>query len=153
MDNSKFSDLIKCYSGDYVIDYPIGKQTFHMAFELVDNDDEIIQTTKYYNIWINLYTKRKDMQRNENLHISTGLNPIQTVIVARHCFEALQDEVIRQMQFNKKDIVIYCHWIDNRRRDAYYRVLSKYGYKYGNIPCESNKVIMKKFKWRDYKKI
>lgn len=149
MSNSKFSDLIKCYSGDYIIDYPIGKQTFHMAFELVETD-EIVQTTKYYNIWINLYTKRKDMIRNENLHLSTGLNPIQTVIIARNCFEALQDAVIQQMRFSKKDVVIYCHWVDNRRRDAYYKVLSRYGYKYGNVPNEPNKVIMKKFKWKDY---
>ena len=54
------------------------------------------------------------------------------------------------MKTDKRDIVIYCHWVDNRRRDAYYRILSKYGYKYGNVPNETCKVIMKKFRWKDY---
>lgn len=152
MANQKYKDLIQYLSGDYAIDYPIGNQTFHMEFQLLDNE-QIVPTTKYYNIWINLYNKRKDMSRNEDLHISTGLNPMQTVIVARNCFEALQEEVIQNMKIDKKDVVIYCHWVDNRRRDAYYKILSKYGYRYGNIPNETCKVIMKKFKWKDYKEM
>lgn len=153
MVNKKYAECVKYRSyGDYDIDYPIGNQTLHMSFQLLDNE-QIIQNTKYFNIWISLYTKRKDMQRNENLHIATGLNPIQTVIVARNCFEALQEAVLKTITREKKDIVIYCHWVDNRRRDAYYRVLSKYGYRYGNIPSEPNKVIMKKFKWKDYKEM
>ena len=54
------------------------------------------------------------------------------------------------MQDNETDVVIYAHWVDNRRRDAYYRILKKYGYKYGYVPVEKTKVIMKKYKWNDY---
>lgn len=153
MVNNKYSKLVK-YSRseeEYYIDYPINNQTFHIGFQLVEEEDPELSKTKYYNVWINLYNKRKDMERNENLCLSTGLNPIKTVLVARECFKAIEAKIIDQMKYNHKDVVIYCHWMDNRRRDAYYKILSKYGYRYGNIPNETCKVIMKKFKWKDYK--
>lgn len=152
MEKDKFYELVRWDSreSDYSIDYPINNQTFHISFQLVDVDDKDLSKIRYYNVWINLYNKRKDMMRNEDLHISTGLNPIKTVLVARKCFKAIEQIIIEQMERNKKDVVIYCHWVDNRRRDAYYKVLSKWGYRYGHIPIEPNKVIMKKFKYKDY---
>ena len=148
MANSKFSDLIKCYSRDYIIDYPIENQTLHLAFEYYEPDTIIKSDTIYFNVWLNLYNKRKDMIRNEQLHISTGLNPFKTVLIARKCFIALEEKVLETYQ-SKYNVVIYCHWVDNRRRDAYYRVLSKRGYQYGRVPFESNKVILKKFKCKN----
>ena len=67
-------------------------------------------------------------------------------------FDALEATVVEDAIANKRDVVIFCHWEDNRRRDAYYKVLSKKGYRYGNAPW-GQKVIMKKFKWKDYKEM
>ena len=65
-------------------------------------------------------------------------------------FDALEATVVKNAVRYKRDIYIYAHWEDNRRRDAYYKVLSKKGYRYGRAPW-TTKVIMKKFKWKDYK--
>ena len=147
-----YKDLV-CWdesNDEYYIDYPIGNQTLHMGFQLTGPNDDFHKDITYFNVWINLYNKRKDQLRNEDLHLSTGLNPIKTVLVARECFEAIVDTIIDDMQDNETDVVIYAHWVDNRRRDAYYRILKKYGYKYGYVPVEKTKVIMKKYKWNDY---
>ena len=81
--------------------------------------------------------------------LSTGKDLIRNFIVARKMFDALEKKIIEQVVEQKKDAIIFCWWEDNRRRDAYYKVLSKKGYRYGNTPW-GRKVIMKKFKWKDY---
>lgn len=148
MVNNKYSKLVKyTRSGEeYYIDFPIDNQTFHMGFQLVEGEDPELSKTEYYNVWINLYNKRKDMWRNEDLLLSTGLNPIKTVLVARECFKAIEAEILEDMEYNDKDVIIYCHWVNNRRRDAYYKVLSRMGYRYGRIPLHPYKVIMKRYK-------
>ena len=55
MANSKFSDLIKCYSRDYIIDYPIENQTLHLAFEYYEPDTIIKSDTIYFNVHIQNY--------------------------------------------------------------------------------------------------
>lgn len=145
---AKFSDLVH-YSQDkdeYYIDYPIENQTFHMGFQRTETDSFIDNGIDYYNVWINLYNKRKDMWRNEDLLLSTGLNPIKTVLIARECFKAIEEQIVEDMEFNFNDVIIYCHWVDNRRRDAYYKVLSRMGYRYGKVPMYPYKVIMKRYK-------
>lgn len=144
----KYKDLVH-YDRDkeeYYIDYPIENQTFHMGFQKYEVDSFIDNGIVYFNVWINLYNKRKDMWRNEDLLLSTGLNPIKTVLVARECFKAIEAEIIEDMEYNDKDVIIYCHWVNNRRRDAYYKVLSRMGYRYGRIPLHPYKVIMKRYK-------
>lgn len=149
----KYKDLVhyNAANDEYYIDYPIDNQTFHMGFQYVEPDNVLNNQTDYYNVWINLYNKRKDMFRNEDLILSTGLNPIKTVLIARECFKAIEAEIIENMEFNNKDVVIYCHWMDKRRRDAYYKVLSRMGYKYGKVPMHPYKVIMKRYKNNDNK--
>ena len=144
----KYKDLVHYdrEKEEYYIDYPIENQTFHMGFQKCEVDSFIDNGIVYFNVWINLYNKRKDMWRNEDLLLSTGLNPIKTVLVARECFKAIEAEIIEDMEYNDKDVIIYCHWVNNRRRDAYYKVLSRMGYRYGRIPLHPYKVIMKRYK-------
>ena len=43
--------------------------------------------------------------------------------------------------------IIFCTWTDTRRRDAYYKVLSRIGYDWGRIGKE--KCIMKTYRLED----
>ena len=103
----------------------------------------------WWNIALSIYNKSKDMFTNMDDKKITGIDPIRNFIVARKMFDALEAAVIEDAVRHKRDIYIFTHWVDNRRRDAYYRVLSKKGYRYGTAPW-ATKVIMKKFRWKDY---
>ena len=73
----------------------------------------------------------------------TGLNPLATAILARKAFKMLEKETLDW--FNKdRRVIIYCTWLDNVRRDIYYKVLSKMGYRFGTL--NGLKVIMKVWK-------
>lgn len=43
----------------------------------------------------------------------------------------------------KKNVVVFCTWLEPRRRETYYKVLQKHGYYYNILDKE--KVIMKKW--------
>ena len=118
-----------------------------MQFGLVQTSDKI-----WWNVALSIYNKSKDMYSNMDKKVITGINPFLNVIVARKMFDALEAAVVNDAVYNKRDIYIFTHWEDNRRRDAYYRVLSKKGYRYGIAPWKQ-KVIMKKFKWKDYEEM
>lgn len=128
-------------------------QTIWMEFGLVNfNRDEPFVKTQWFNVALSIYNKRKDMYDNMDKKLSTGKDLIRNFIIARKMFDALEAVVVEDAIKNKQDIIIFCYWEDNRRRDAYYRVLSRKGYRYGTSPY-GNKVIMKKFKWKDYKEM
>jgi hypothetical protein len=59
----------------------------------------------------------------------TGLNPMKTIAVATKAFDLLEAEVLKR----SKRKHISCGWVDNRRRDVYYKFLSKRGYQYGRL--------------------
>ena len=120
-----------------------------MQFGEVDDDSMNSYSSSWWNVALSIYNKRKDMFSNMDKKLSTGIDPFRNFIIARKMFDALEATVIEHGVNNKQDVVIYCHWEDNRRRDAYYRVLSKKGYRYGKTPW-GQKVIMKKFKYKDY---
>ena len=81
----------------------------------------------------------------------TGKNPIANFLTARRMFLEVEAEVIREELYHGPfdEITIFCTWVNNRRRDAYYKVLSRYGYDWGKI--DNQKCIMKTFKKEDYK--
>ena len=70
---------------------------------------------------------------------------MRTISTAMKAFNMLETDAI-QHHCGTENIVIYCTWLDNRRRDAYYHFLSRKGYKYGFTPDEHKKCIMKKYK-------
>ena len=123
------------------IDEPIGNQTFHMEFQA----EQYSADTVWINIYMTLYNKRSQITSNENAVRSTGLCPGQTLKVAAAAFKMLEADAIEHY-CSTDNIIIYCTWLDNRRRDAYYWFLSRKGYKYGFTPDEHKKCIMKKYK-------
>lgn len=127
-------------------------QTIWMGFQETADPSMNDYSSSWWNVALSIYNKRKDMYDNMDKKLSTGKDLIRNFIIARKMFDALEVSVIEDAVYNKRDVVIYCHWVDNRRRDAYYKILSKKGYRYGVAPW-GQKVIMKKFKWKDYKEM
>ena len=128
---------------EYYVLIPIENQTLRMGIQL----DECTDTTIYGNIYISLYNKRKHSLHNEDNVIMTGLNPFKTIYYGIKAFKLLEDTILQEYNDSFK-VIIYCSWIDNRRRDAYYKFLSKRGYRYNRL--FGNKVIMKTWKKGEY---
>lgn len=137
-------EIKRNYQNDeYYVNIRIGNQTLYMAFQMVDWSYDTI----YFNVVLGVYNKRKHKDYNEDHILMTGQNPLATVLLARSAFKALEREVLEQYNDRYK-IVIYCSWVNNVRRDVYYRVLSKMGYSYGKL--WNQKVIMKSWEKSDY---
>lgn len=102
-------------------------QTIVMAFE------ESMRTldTKYWNIALYLYTKRGTTPADMSGAKLTGTDPRESFIAVRNMFPKLLGEVTKVHK--STDNFIYCTWVDNKRRDVYYRFLKKYGFDYGTF--------------------
>lgn len=111
----------------YIVKEKIDNQTFFMEFQIYDETDDTI----YFNICMGIYNKRKHAGRNEDEARMTGLNPMKSVTTAIKAFNLLEEEVLKRRTGKRKHIS--CGWVDNRRRDTYYKFLSKRGYQYGTI--------------------
>ena len=136
----------------YELERQIGSQTIWMQFGYYQHESMSDLNDGWVNVALSIYNKSKDIFTNMDKKLSTGIDPIRNFIVARKMFDALEAIVVKVAVMRHQDVVIFCHWEDNRRRDAYYKVLSKKGYKYGIAPWKQ-KVIMKKFKWKDYQEM
>ena len=123
---------------EYYVEEKIENQTFRMAFQRTFKDNK----KEHYNIAMGIYSKRKHADKNEELALSTGENPMQSIVMAIKAFAMLEERIKERCE--NKQIVVYCTWVDNRRRDAYYKFLSKKGYQYGNIG--GKKCILKVYK-------
>lgn len=110
----------------YYIKEKIHNQTMIMQFEECDRSLDMV----YYNVVLGVYNKRKHAQKNEDNAIVTGKYPFETVANAVRAFNLLEQEVIKENKFYDKKVMIMISWVDNRRRDIYYKYLSKRGYKY-----------------------
>lgn len=110
----------------YYIKEKIHNQTMIMQFEECDRSLDMT----YYNVVLGVYNKRKHAQKNEDNAIVTGKYPFETVAKAVKAFNLLEQEVIKENKFYNRKIMIIISWVDNRRRDIYYKYLSKRGYKY-----------------------
>lgn len=113
----------------YYIKEKIHNQTMIMQFEECDRSLDMV----YYNVVLGVYNKRKHAQKNEDNAIITGKYPFETVAKAARAFNFLEQEVIKENKFYDKKIMIMISWVDNRRRDIYYKYLSKRGYKYKTV--------------------
>ena len=110
------------------------------------------EDTIFFNVYLTLYNKRNQISSNEAEVKITGANPMRTFFVVRKAFKYLVWKVLDEYNW-KYDLIIYCTWLDNRRRDAYYKYLSTKGYRYGRIDGE--KCIFKRYKkgMEDYEQI
>lgn len=121
----------------------VGNQTIELGMNCTDWVEE--KREVWFNIWISIYNKRRDAFTNMDKKVITGKNPFSTFATARDMFYDVEAEVLkRELESGHSDkVVIFCTWVDNRRRDAYYRVLHKHGYDWGK--CSDGKCIMKVF--------
>ena len=110
----------------YYIKEKIHNQTMIIQFEECDRSLDMT----YYNVVLGVYNKRKHAQKNEDNAIVTGKYSFETVAKAVRAFNLLEQEVIKENKFYNRKIMIMISWVDNRRRDIYYKYLSKRGYKY-----------------------
>lgn len=110
----------------YYIKEKIHNKTMIMQFEECDRSLDMV----YYNVVLGVYNKRKHAQKNEDNAIVTGKYPFETVANAVRALNLLEQEVIKENKFYDKKVMIMISWVDNRRRDIYYKYLSKRGYKY-----------------------
>lgn len=124
---------------EYFVKERIGNQTLKLAFQMHDWNTDTI----FFNVYLTLYNKRNQIEGNEAEVKMTGENPLQTFFVVRKAFQYLVWKVLDEYNW-KYDLIIYCTWLDNRRRDAYYKYLSTLGYRYGRIDGE--KCIFKRYK-------
>ena len=124
---------------EYFIKERIGNQTVKLVFQMHDWN----QDTIFFNVYLTLYNKRNQIISNEAEVKITGENPLQTFFIVRKAFKYLVWKVLDEYS-RKYDLIIYCTWLDNRRRDAYYKYLSTKGYRYGRIDGE--KCIFKRYK-------
>ena len=124
---------------EYFVKERIGNQPLKLVFQMHDWNTDTI----FFNVYLTLYNKRNQINSNEAEVKMTGENPLQTFFVVRKAFKYLVWKVLDEYNW-KYDLIIYCTWLDNRRRDAYYKYLSTLGYRYGRIDGE--KCIFKRYK-------
>lgn len=113
-------------------------QTIFMSFERTDSSMD----TDYYNVALCVVSKRKQIDSAFDSAAMTGRNPLQTIALAREMFAALE-EWVTELYSQSCHVVVYCTWLDRRRREVYHRFLSRRGYRYGML--FGRKVIYKRF--------
>lgn len=125
----------------------VDNQTIELGINYYDESDD--RKVSYWNIYISIFNKRKDMYSNMDKKIITGKNPIATALAAREMFYNVEAYLLDHELVRGKydEVKIFCTWVDNRRRDAYYKVLHHMGYNWGTIDGE--KCIIKTYKKED----
>ena len=125
----------------------VGNQTIELGINYYD--ENIHDRKSWWNIYITIFNKRKDMYSNMDKKVITGKNPFATVIAAREMFSNVEAYLLDNelVHGGFDEVTIFCTWVDNRRRDAYYKVLSRMGYNWGRIGKE--KCIMKTYRLED----
>ena len=104
------------------------RQTVFIMFqELEESNSTII----YYNVALGIYNKRKHIDRNEDEKRITGTASWSNAIKIIKMFDKIEQYVVEENKYRGFGTIILVHWVDNRRRDAYYSVLKKRGYSYG----------------------
>lgn len=76
------------------IDTPIGNQTLHMEFGVSDWTMDTI----WFNVYMTLYNKKKQIKSNENHVKMTGANPMETVAAALKAFKELEVVGVQNMR-------------------------------------------------------
>ncbi len=125
----------------------VGNQTIELGMNYYD--ENIHDRKSWWNVYITVFNKRKDMYTNMDKKVITGKNPFATVVAAREMFSNVEAYLLDHelVHGGFDEITIFCTWVDNRRRDAYYKVLSRMGYDWGRVDKE--KCIMKTYRLED----
>lgn len=99
-------------------------QTIFIQFQELDESKDC----ENYNICLGVYNKRKHAGVNEDNCRITGRSPFLNVYKAIKMFDEIESFVIEDGSRRGANVRFIVNWVDNRRRDAYYKVLSKRGY-------------------------
>lgn len=124
----------------------VGNQTIELGMNF--HNQNLHDRKAYFNVYITIFNKRKDMYSNMDKKAITGTNPIANALTAREMFKRVEQYLLTKEFEYWDEIVIFCTWVNNRRRDAYYKVLSRWGYDWGVV--DGQKCIMKTFTFEDY---
>lgn len=114
----------------------VKNQTIEISLEEVGASND----TVWFNIVLTAYNKRKDYYKLHDHKTISGKYPFETIVAGLKLFDELEKRCLND--FDYLNVIIYCTWSDNRRRDAYWSILKRRGYKWGNI--DKQKVIMKR---------
>lgn len=111
-----------------------GEFVYTKKIKLENNQTINIQFHEYYtnksyvyNIFLEVFSKRKKSSRNIENEISTGKFGIKPLLLAKKTILDFEDYIKER---RKGRLVIYCTWTNNRRRDVYYYGLNSSGYKF-----------------------
>ena len=124
----------------YIATERIGSQT--MKMEMMEWDYNEGSNTVYYNVSVCIYNKRKHYERNFNEARITGNNPIATIAVGLKMYKELEKTVCESAENRNWNVVFLVRWEDNRRRNAYEKLLVRYGYKIDKY--DNTKVLIKR---------
>ena len=116
-------------NSEYYIEENHNNQTYKMSFYF-DNDWK--RDPQFFSVYLRIFSKRKQEHKFENELMQTGKNIFFTYKWALRALTELEDVIIKEELPRYKKIIINIHWLDKRRRDAYYKVLSKRGYSFNN---------------------
>lgn len=86
---------------------------------------------RYWNVSASIYTKRKNIEKDEELKHITGNSPFESAIVGMKAFKMLEQAIVND--YNHWNNIIEVHGTNKKRTEAYYAFLSKRGYKYKTI--------------------
>lgn len=123
----------------------VGNQTIELGMNF--HDQNLHDRKAYFNVYISIFNKRKDKYSNMDKKAITGTNPIANVLTAREMFKRVEQYLLTKEFQYWDEITIFCTWVNNRRRDAYYKVLSRWGYDWGVV--DGQKCIMRTFKYNE----
>jgi hypothetical protein len=123
MDFIKEIDDWRCVT--YKVKSKIESQTIEIWFQ----DSGVSPNKCWWNIYLHIYSKRKDRDKQIDKCSITGKIGLKGLIFAKEAICEFERYIIDEQP--KIIHYIYCYWLDNKRRDIYHYGLSKIGYHYG----------------------
>ena len=100
-DENYYNDIRYCRElREYQLKKIVDNQTIYMGFQEMELDcgQFVKNSTKYYNVFLTIYNKQKDMYINMDKQAITGRDPIRDFIICRKMFDALDKCAEREVE-------------------------------------------------------
>lgn len=96
-----------------------------------DTPDNSSSKTKWWTIALTIADdyKEETLEKCHKNKLITGKMGITGLLFAKAAIQDFEQKVCKQFPNNKN--ILYCEWLDRRRRRVYRYALKKLGYKYG----------------------
>lgn len=83
----------------------------------------------YAQVAMRSYTKRKQLHQPDYEFSIRGKDGLEPALWATKCLSEFPEFFFKELNFKHKDRLVYnIYWSDARRRDVYYKWLSRYGF-------------------------